>query len=109
MFPKPALPNGMNTIQRKTFEQVEMEQLKEAVDELRGEIKTFKQDVIKEIREEIKSFRSKFEAWEDITKLIALLREREIEVRTKESVATDLKLLLHSFRSTVKDLGDPST
>jgi len=65
-----------SVIQRKTFEQIGMEQICDAIDELKDEVKG--------IREELRSFHSKFESWQDLNKIIDNIKRREDELQRRQ-------------------------
>lgn len=75
-------------IRRKTFDQMTMEQLCEAVDELREEVRGLK-DVLRTIH-------SKFETWHDLKRLLKNVEQREARVlkmeKTKENESGDSKV-----------------
>jgi glutamyl-tRNA reductase len=87
-----------NVIQRKTFEQIELEQMSEILDEMREEIKTLKENIPDIIRGELKSFRSKFESWENINSMMDNVKQREQELRSKEIHQAELRTLIPELR-----------
>jgi lipoate-protein ligase A len=87
-----------NVIQRRTFEQIELEQMSEILDEMREEIKTLKESIPDIIRGELKSFRAKFESWENINSMMDSIKQREQEVRTKEIQQTELRTIVPELR-----------
>jgi len=66
-----------SVVQRKTFEQIGMEQICDAIDELKDEVKG--------VREELRSFHSRFESWQDLNKIIENIQRRETELLRKEN------------------------
>ena len=65
-----------SVVQRKTFEQIGMEQICDAIDELKDEVKG--------IREELRSFHSKFESWQDLNKIIDNIKKREEDLQRRK-------------------------
>jgi len=63
-------------LQRKTFEQIGMEQICDAIDELKDEVKG--------IREELRSFHSKFESWQDLNRIMENIKKREEDLQRKQ-------------------------
>jgi hypothetical protein len=89
--------NG-NVIQRRTFEQLELEQMSEILDEMREEIKSIKESIPDLIRNEFKSFRAKFESWENINSMMDDLKQRELELKSREGQKTELRTILPELR-----------
>jgi chromosome segregation ATPase len=87
-----------NVIHRKTFEQIELEQMSEILDEMREEIKTLKESIPEIIRSELRSFRAKFESWENIHSMMDSLKQREQEVRARENQRTELRTMLPELK-----------
>lgn len=87
-----------NVIQRKTFEQIELEQMSEILDEMREEIKTLKESIPEIIRGELRTFRAKFESWENINSMMDSIKQREQEIRSKEIQQSELRTIVPELR-----------
>lgn len=87
-----------NVIQRKTFEQIELEQMSEILDEMREEIKTLKESIPDIIRGELRTFRAKFESWENINSMMDSIKQREQEIRSKEIQQSELRTIVPELR-----------
>jgi NifB/MoaA-like Fe-S oxidoreductase len=87
-----------NVIQRRTFEQIEMEQMSEILDEMREEIKTLKESIPEIIRGELRTFRAKFESWENINSMMDSIKQREQEIRSKEIQQSELRTIVPELR-----------
>lgn len=85
-------------ITRKTFEQIEMEQMSEILDEMREEIKTLKESIPEIIRGELRTFRAKFESWENINSMMDSIKQREQEIRSKEIQQSELRTIVPELR-----------
>ena len=88
-------------VQRKTFEQLGMEQIMESIDELKNEVvKT---------REELRSFQSRFESWQDLQKLLDNVRQREVDLAKRELEIESMKMKLmetHHNKTEIKNEGN---
>jgi hypothetical protein len=87
-----------NVIHRKTFEQIELEQMSEILDEMREEIQTLKESIPDIIRNELRTFRAKFESWENINSMMDSLKQREQELRARESQQSELRTILPELK-----------
>lgn len=89
--------NG-NVIRRRTFEQLELEQMSEILEDMREEIKTLKESIPDIIRNELKTFRAKFESWENINSMMDNLKQREQEVRAREIQQSESRTIIPEIR-----------
>jgi chromosome segregation ATPase len=88
-------------IHRKTFEQIELEQMSEILDEMREEIKALKESIPDIIRNELKTFRAKFESWENINSMMDSLKQREQELRARENQQLELRTIVPELRAEI--------
>lgn len=91
-------------IQRKTFEQVELEQMWLILSEMRDEINTLRKELTGVVREELRSQHSKFQTWEDLNKIAEnnKIKERELEIR--DGNAQDLTILYSKILNLVSEM-----
>lgn len=90
-----------NVIHRKTFEQIELEQMSEILDEMREEIQTLKESIPDIIRNELRTFRAKFESWENINSMMDSLKQREQELRARENQQLELRTIVPELRAEI--------
>jgi glutamyl-tRNA reductase len=90
-----------NVIHRKTFEQIELEQMSEILDEMREEIQTLKESIPDIIRNELRTFRAKFESWENINSMMDSLKQREQELRAREGQQLELRTIVPELRAEI--------
>lgn len=83
MFPR-SQREGETFIQRKTIDQVGMDELIDTVAEMRGDLEALKI--------ELRSFLSKQTTWEDMKTINESIRKRETEVKIKEESLQTLEL-----------------
>jgi signal transduction protein with GAF and PtsI domain len=79
--PYPRIPS---VIQRKTYEQIELERLSENVEEIRQSVLDLQESITRAVKEELRSFHSKFETWQDIKRIQEDLERRERELSIRE-------------------------
>lgn len=93
-----------STITRKTFEQIELEQMSEILDEMREEMHNMQTIMLEGIKTELRGFRSKFETWEDVNKLMEKVKERESEIKVREQMVSESGSLLVLLRTQINDM-----